>query len=100
MERGGFEVIGDESHRTSDLWWQHEMAIGPKVTEAKLRQMLAEIKSSPSPAGDARVSVYRERILKLLRERMCWAMISDLMELEPALGAENAVLFVGRKSGT
>jgi hypothetical protein len=26
-------------------------------------------------------------------------MISDIMEIEPALGAENAVLFVARKSG-
>jgi 2-polyprenyl-3-methyl-5-hydroxy-6-metoxy-1,4-benzoquinol methylase len=99
IENAGFRVVGDESHRTSDLWRQHEMTIGPKVTEAKLRQLLAEINSSLSPAGEARVAVYRDRILKLLLERMCWAMVSDIMELEPALGAENAILFVGQKSG-
>jgi hypothetical protein len=100
MEDVGFTVIGDESYRTSSLWQQHEMTIGPKVTEEKLRQVLSEIKSSPAPGGEARVALYRERIMNLLRERMSWLMISDIAEIESALGAENAILFVGRKSRT
>lgn len=100
MESVGFTVLGDQSHRTSDLWWQHELTIGPKVTDLKMRQMLEQIRSSPSPPGETRVIEFREAILKLLLERMSWGMIADLMEIEPALGAENAVLFVARKSAT
>jgi SAM-dependent methyltransferase len=99
IENEGFTVVGDESHLTSDLWWQHEMNIGPKATDEKLRLLLAEIKSSQTPAGSARVAEYRERILKLLLDRMCWSMARDLIEIEPALGAENAVLLIGRDSG-
>jgi threonine/homoserine efflux transporter RhtA len=34
----------------------------------------------------------------LMVERMTWTMLSDLMEVEPALGAEVGILFLARKS--
>jgi SAM-dependent methyltransferase len=98
MERAGFAEVADESRRMGDLWLQHEAAIGPKVTDGKLRQVLWEIESSMLPKGEARTAAYRERIVKLLQEQVLWVIMSDVMELEPALGAEGGILFIGKKA--
>lgn len=97
METAGLTVIGDESHRTSSLWLQHETALGPGFTDAKLTDLLTDILTSRQQSSDQAMKLYRERIYNLLRERMTWTMILDFMKLEPALGAENAILFVARK---
>ncbi|HEX8145359.1 MAG TPA: class I SAM-dependent methyltransferase [Pyrinomonadaceae bacterium] len=97
MEDVGFSVEADDSHLMNSLWRQHEVNIGPRVTGEKLAQLRAEIRSSSLPKGEARVLEYRERLRALLSERMAWAMISDLIELDPELGAESAIFFVGRK---
>jgi SAM-dependent methyltransferase len=97
LEGVGFDVIADESHLMSSLWCQFEVMIGPKVTAAKLKRLVSEIQSASSPRGDARVKEYRQQIKSLLVERMTWTMLSDLMEVEPALGAEVGILFLGRK---
>lgn len=97
IESAGFEVIADESQLMSSLWRQFEVNIGPEVSDEKLRQLKSEIRSSSAPKGDARVAEYREEIKQLLVDRMTWTMLSDLIELEPLLGAEVGVLMVGRK---
>lgn len=99
MEDVGFKVAGDESHRMNSLWRQHEVNIGPQVTGAKLAQLRAEIQSSTLPKGEARVAAYREELRSLMAERMAWAMISDLIELDPELGAESAIFFLAEKTG-
>lgn len=99
LESIGFEHIADESKGMSSLWRQFEPQIGPDVTAAKLKQLALEIRSSQTPVGVARVDEYREEIKKKLVERMTWTMVSDLIELEPLLGAEVGVFFVGKKPG-
>ncbi|HEV2915728.1 MAG TPA: class I SAM-dependent methyltransferase [Pyrinomonadaceae bacterium] len=99
MEDVGFTVVGDESHLMNSLWRQHEVTIGPKVTGEKLARLRSEIESSSLPKGEARVARYHQELRRLMIERMAWLMISDLMELEPVLGAESALLFLGEKTG-
>jgi 2-polyprenyl-3-methyl-5-hydroxy-6-metoxy-1,4-benzoquinol methylase len=98
LESAGFAIVADESHLTSDLWLQHRVTLGPQVTDEKLEQLLAEIRDAKRSGGNGQVGRYRARISSLLRDRMMWTMISDLMKLEPALGAENAVLYLSRKA--
>ena len=81
----------------NSLWRQFEVNLGTEVTEEKLKGLISEIRSSSSPQGDARVKQYRQEIKNLLVERMTWTMLSDLMELEPSLGAEVGILLVGKK---
>jgi hypothetical protein len=97
LEGVGFTVIGDESHLMNSLWRQFEVNLGAEVTEEKLKGLVSEIRSSSAPQGDARVKRYRQEIKNLLVERMTWTMLSDLMELEPSLGAEVGILLVGKK---
>ena len=97
LEGVGFDVIGDESHLMSSLWQQFEVDIGPRVTDEKFKRLLLEIRSTSSPRGDARVKEYRQKIKSLIVERMTWTMLSDLMEIEPLLGAEVGILILGRK---
>lgn len=97
MEGVGFDVIGDESHLMSSLWRQFETTIGPRVTEEKLKRLVSEIRSASSAKGDARVKKYHQELKSLMVERMTWTMLSDLMEVEPALGAEVGILFLARK---
>ncbi len=97
LERAGFTVVADESHLTSALWLQHQVAIGPKVTGVKLQRLLTEIESSALPKGDARVGRFRQQVSRLMLDRMLWTLVSDMMLLEPALGAENAVLYTSMK---
>lgn len=97
LEDVGFAVVGDESHRMSSLWRQFEVNLGPKATDEKLRQLILRIQSSPLPKGDARVAEHQAEIKGLLIERMTWAMLSDLSELEAILGAEVGILLVGKK---
>ena len=99
LESTGFKVIGDESHRTASLWRQHELTIGPSVTDQKRDDLLAEIKSSALTEENARLAAYRERIKSLVLEKMTWTMVSELMQIEPVLGSENAILFVSQKNG-
>jgi ubiquinone/menaquinone biosynthesis C-methylase UbiE len=97
MEDVGFTVVGDESHLMNSLWGQFEVTIGPKATDERLKELASRISSSPYEPGDARVKHFREDIKALAVERMTWTMISDLMELEPLLGAEPGILMLGRK---
>ncbi len=97
LEDVGFAVVGDESHLMSSLWRQFEVNIGPKATDEKLEQLISKIQSSSSPRGDARAAKYKKQIKELLIERMTWTMLSDLTRLEPVLGAEVGILFVGKK---
>lgn len=97
LESVGFAEVADESSGMGSLWRQFEPQIGPDVTAEKLKALVLEIQSSPNSGGDAKVAEYRSAIKKLLIERMTWTMLSDLIELEPALGAEVGVLLVGRK---
>lgn len=100
LETSGFTVAGDESHLMSSLWRQFEVTIGPKVTDAKLQQLLSEIHDSSVPKGELRVEKYRKAIKNLIVERMTWGMLGDLTKLESQLGAEVGILFVARKSRT
>jgi SAM-dependent methyltransferase len=97
LESVGFTDIKDESHGMSSLWRQFEPQIGPDVTTVKLSDLAEKIRSSSVPKGDARLEEYREEIKKRLVERMAWTMVSDLIQLEPLLGAEVGILFVARK---
>lgn len=97
LESVGFTDIQDESHRMSSLWRQFEPLIGPGVTTEKIKQLAGKIRSSSTPKGDARVNEYREEIKKRIVERMTWAMLSELIELEPLLGAEVGILMLARK---
>jgi 2-polyprenyl-3-methyl-5-hydroxy-6-metoxy-1,4-benzoquinol methylase len=97
LEDVGFVFVADESHRTNVLWQQFEVSTGPKVTGEKLRRLLAEIQASDAPKGEARVAAYREEVKKLILERMTWTMLSDLIEIEPILGAEGGILLLGKK---
>lgn len=98
LESVGFAVAGDESHRMSSLWRQFETILGPKATNEKLQQLISKIQSSSSPKGDARVEEYQAEIKKLLIERMTWAMLSDLTQLEASLGAEVGIFLVAKKT--
>lgn len=97
LEEVGFQVVEDASDLMFVLWQQHEVTIGPQTTTRKLEQLVAQISGAASAKGDERVAEFREDIKKLLVERMTWTMISDLMTLEPILGAENGIFFVARK---
>lgn len=97
LEDVGFAVVEDESHRMSSLWRQFEVNLGPKVTGEKLQQLTTKIKSSSTPKGDARVAEHYDEIKTLLIERMTWTMLTDLIALEPILGAEVGILLVGKK---
>lgn len=98
LESEGFKVIADESHLTSYLWLQHAAVLGPEVTNLKLQKLIAEIEEARKSNNDAALFECRERITDLLRQRMLWVMLQDLINLEPALGAENAVLYMSRKA--
>ncbi len=98
LESTGFQVLSDESYGTNLLWLQHKTSIGPQVTEEKFVQLVAAIRSSPAPEGTARVNEYREHIAELLRQRITWQFISDIMQLETSLGAENAIMYIGQKA--
>lgn len=98
LESAGFEVTSDESHLTTSLWLQHQVTVGPDVTERKLEQLLDEIRASGNQRGRSKADAFHKRIVALLRERMIWAMISDLIKLEAALGAECAILYISRKA--
>lgn len=95
----GFTGIRDESHGMSSLWRQFEPQIGPDVTAGKLKELAAKIQSSSTSKGDARLNEYQEEIKKRIVERMTWTMLSDLIVLEPLLGAEVGILLLGKKSG-
>lgn len=97
LESVGFTNIQDESYGMSSLWRQFEPQIGPDVTTGRLKDLAAKIRSSSAPKGDARVVEYREEIKKGIVERMTWAMLSELIELEPLLGAEVGILMLGTK---
>jgi SAM-dependent methyltransferase len=99
LEDAGFTVVGDESGHTPALWQQHEVSIGPRVTGEQLESLADEIRSSPTPAGETRADEFRPRIAELLRRRLSWAFVADVMALEGALGSENAILYVSRKGG-
>lgn len=98
LEGAGFEVLGDESRRTHLLWLQHRATIGPEATGARLERLLAEIEASPTEPGAARVAEFEGRVTELLLQRLCWTLAEDMMKLEPALGAENAVFYISRKA--
>ncbi|HEY8187322.1 MAG TPA: class I SAM-dependent methyltransferase [Pyrinomonadaceae bacterium] len=98
LESAGFEEIGDASEAMTSLWLQFEPEIGPKVTDQKLADLQGEIRSSSLSKGDPRVAKYRDQIKRLLIERMTWTMLSDLMKLEPPLGAEVGVLLLARNA--
>jgi SAM-dependent methyltransferase len=97
LESVGFAGIEDASHLMSTLWQQFEPDIGPKATDQRLEALISQIKVSKLPKGDARVVEYRERIRRLIVERMTWTMLADFMKLEPALGAEVGVLLLAQK---
>jgi SAM-dependent methyltransferase len=99
LESVGFIGIADESHGMSSLWRQFEPQIGPDVTAQRLKELIRKIEASPSPPGFDKVAEGRQAIKKLLVERMTWTMLSDLMELEPALGSEVGILLLGTKPG-
>ncbi|HSS20777.1 MAG TPA: class I SAM-dependent methyltransferase [Pyrinomonadaceae bacterium] len=98
LEDVGFTVVGDESHLMNSLWRQFEVSIGPKATDKKLEALAAKIRSSALDLGDARVRHFEDEIKALVVERMTWTMISDLMKLEPLLGAEPGILMIGKKA--
>jgi SAM-dependent methyltransferase len=97
FEEAGFKVVEDASEEMHTLWRQHEVVIGPPATDPKLDQLLARISNATSAKGDERVTEFRDEIKTLLLERMTWTMISDLMKLEPALGAECGIFYVAKK---
>lgn len=99
LESVGFVDLEDASHAMSTLWRQFEPELGQQATDRKLAALLADIEASSLTKGDGRVAEHRQRIKRLIVERMTWTMLSDLMKLEPLLGAEVGVLFVGRKAG-
>lgn len=98
LESVGLTEVTDRSEGMSSLWRQFEPQIGPDVTGSRLNKLASEIRSSTTPQGDARVAEFRGQIKKTLVERMTWTMVSDLMELEPLLGAEVGVYLLGRKA--
>ena len=100
LQNTGFTVVGDESWRTPALWHQFEVGMGQSVTDKRLDNLLHEIKESGTPAGERRAEEFRPRIAELLRQRLGWSFITDIMELEGALGSENGILYVSRKVAT
>lgn len=99
LESVGFGDLEDASYAMTTLWRQFEPDLGQQATDKKLETLMAEIKTSSLAKGDDRVAGYKQQIKRLIVERMTWTMLSDFMKLEPLLGAEVGVLFVGRKSG-
>jgi 2-polyprenyl-3-methyl-5-hydroxy-6-metoxy-1,4-benzoquinol methylase len=97
LESVGFTDVMDESHRMPCLWRQFEVQIGPEPGDKKLAQLMADLKASSTPRGDALVAEFRGRIKSLLAERMTWTMLKDLMELEPLLSSEVGILFLAKK---
>lgn len=97
LESTGFEIEEDASHLMSCLWQQFEPQLGPTATNTKLAALKSELKSSTLPRGDARVAAFSERIRQLAIDRMTWTLLSDLMELEPLLGAEVGTLLLAKK---
>jgi 2-polyprenyl-3-methyl-5-hydroxy-6-metoxy-1,4-benzoquinol methylase len=100
FENVGVTVVADESHRTPCLWKQHEGLRGSEVTGARLRELVAKIRSSEIPAGEDRVAAFWPEVENVMRDRLVSLLITDMVDLEEALGAETAVLLVGRKKGT
>ncbi|PYS46245.1 MAG: hypothetical protein DMF68_19800 [Acidobacteria bacterium] len=98
LESAGFVVVADESRLTTDLWLQHRARIEPEVTEEKFEQLISEMTDAEKSAGERNVDEYRARIVGLLRDRMMWTMLSDVMRLESVMEAENAVLYISRKA--
>ena len=98
FESVGFKVVEDASHHMFTLWRQHEVTIGPQTTTPKLEDLLEKIGNATSAKGDERVAEFRNEVKRLLLERMTWTMLSDIMRLEPALGAEGGIFFVARKN--
>ena len=99
LESCGFEVAGDESERTPALWLQQEVSVGLEVTDKKLSLLLSEIKSSPLAGGEVKEEAFRGRVREVLFQRLAWALGTDVMKLEAALGAENAIFYISRKRG-
>jgi ubiquinone/menaquinone biosynthesis C-methylase UbiE len=98
LESVGFVDLEDASHAMSTLWRQFEPEMGQRATDRKLATLMADIQASPLPRGDERVAEYKQQIKRLIVERMTWTMLVDFMKLEPLLGAEVGVLFLGRKA--
>jgi SAM-dependent methyltransferase len=85
----GFTDVRDESRLTARLWLQFGPQIGPEVTSERLKQLSSENRRD----GDD----HREEVKKLIVERMTWQMLTDLVELEAALGAEGGVFLLARR---
>jgi ubiquinone/menaquinone biosynthesis C-methylase UbiE len=98
LESAGFVDLEDASQAMSTLWRQFEPEMGTRATDLRLEALMTEIQDSSLPEGEPRVAEYKERIKRIVVERMTWTMLSDFMKLEPLLGAEVGVLFVGRKA--
>lgn len=99
LEDTGFKVVGDESSTTPALWRQFEVSMGPRETDAQMSSLMDAIKRSDSPAGKERDDEFASRIVELLRRRLGWKLVNDVMKLEGALESENGILFVSRKIG-
>jgi SAM-dependent methyltransferase len=99
LESVGFTGIREQSQGMSSLWLQFEPLIGPDITSDKLKELAVRIQASTIPHGDARVKEFQEEIKQRLVERMTWTMISDLITLEPLLGAEAGVFLLAQKPG-
>ena len=98
LESVGFVDLEDASHAMSTLWRQFEPDIGQRATDKKFETLMSEIQASSLPKGDSRLVEYKQQIKRLIVERMTWTMLSDFMKLEPLLGAEVGVLYLGKKA--
>jgi SAM-dependent methyltransferase len=97
LASSGFVDLEDASNAMTTLWRQFEPQMGSEATDKKLETLMADIQASTLARGDERVAAYKQQIKQLVVERMTWTMLSDFMKLEPLLGAEVGVLFVGIK---
>jgi ubiquinone/menaquinone biosynthesis C-methylase UbiE len=95
----GLEVIADESSLTTALWAQHAERIGSHATDPRWAELVDRINRSPLPRGDGRLREHWADVARLVSNRVTWSLVSDVVELEKAGGAENACLLVARKPG-
>ena len=98
LDSVGFVDLEDASHAMSTLWRQFEPDIGRRATDKRFEKLMSEIQASALPKGDSRIAEYKPQIKRLIVERMTWTMLSDFMKLEPLLGAEVGVLYLGKKA--
>lgn len=98
LESNGFNILGDESRGTALLWLQHEVTYGPDATRVLQESLLKDFNDHPEPDKRKKLDVFMPRITELIRHRMVWTMGQSLLELEPELAAENAILYISARN--